>query len=141
MQIDPYAIATSALVIEILMIIVLLVGWVYGARRHNSRLHHRAVYSIVLVNSLIVGLWMIPQAMNLAQFGFFDDFSASWYQILHDTFGIIAIVLSILVSAIFLWRRDMPGRLLKRTRPLMILILILWIITFVLGVLAYTIFW
>jgi Ca2+/H+ antiporter len=141
LQIGPYVIATSALVIEVLLIIVLLVGWVYGSRRLNFRLHHRAVYSIVLVNSLIVGLWMIPRAMNLAQLGFFNNLSTSWHQTLHDTLGIIAVVLSIIVSVIFLWRRDMPARLLKRTRPLMILILSLWIITFALGILAYTVFW
>jgi hypothetical protein len=140
-QIDLYAVATSALVIEVLIIIVLLIGWLYGARRLDFRVHHRAVYSIVLVNSLIVGLWMIPQAINLASFGYFDDFSTSWHQILHDTLGLIAVALSIVVSAVFVVRRDMPLRLLKRTRPLMILILILWIITFVFGVLAYTIFW
>ncbi|MFW9887660.1 MAG: hypothetical protein ACFFER_05720 [Candidatus Thorarchaeota archaeon] len=79
--------------------------------------------------------------MNLAQLGFFNDFSTSWYQTLHDTFGIIAVVLSIIVSVVFLWRRDMPARLLKRTRRIMILILSLWIITFALGILAYTVFW
>ncbi|MHA2386429.1 MAG: hypothetical protein ACXAEE_09505 [Candidatus Thorarchaeota archaeon] len=77
MQIDLYTVATSALVIEVLIIIVLLIGWLYGARRLDFRVHHRAVYSIVLVNSLIVGLWMIPQAINLASFGYFDDFSTS----------------------------------------------------------------
>ncbi|MFW9887659.1 MAG: hypothetical protein ACFFER_05715 [Candidatus Thorarchaeota archaeon] len=46
MQIDPYVIATSALVIEVLMIMVLLIGWVYGSRRLNFRLHHRAVYPL-----------------------------------------------------------------------------------------------
>lgn len=141
MQIDLYAVATSALVIEVLIIIVLLIGWLYGARRLDFRVHHRAVYSIVLVNSLIVGIWMIPQAISLASFGYFDDLSTSWHQILHDTLGLIAVALSIVVSAVFVVRRDMPLKLLKRTRPLMILILILWIITFVLGVLAYTIFW
>jgi hypothetical protein len=140
-QIDLYTVATSALIIEVLMIIVLLIGWLYGARRLEFRVHHRAVYSIVLVNSLLVGLWMIPQAINLASFGYFDDLSTSWHQILHDILGIIAVVLSIIVSVIFLIRRDMPLKLLKRTRPLMILILTLWIITFALGVLAYTIFW
>ncbi|MFX0055965.1 MAG: hypothetical protein ACFFAD_13645 [Candidatus Hermodarchaeota archaeon] len=141
MQIDLYVVATSALIIEVLMIIVLLIGWLYGARRLDFRVHHRAIYSIVLVNSLIVGLWMIPQAINLASFGYFDDFANSWHQILHDTLGLIAVALSIIVSIVFVVRRDMPLKLLKRTRPLMILILILWIATFALGVLAYTIFW
>ncbi|MFW9966206.1 MAG: hypothetical protein ACFFEA_03560 [Candidatus Thorarchaeota archaeon] len=141
MQIDLYTLATSALIIEVLMIIVLLIGWLYGARRLEFRVHHRAVYSIVLVNSLLVGLWMIPQAINLATYGYFDDFSTSWHQIIHDTLGVIVVVLSIIVSIVFLIRRDMPLKLLKRTRPLMILILTFWIITFALGVLAYTIFW
>jgi hypothetical protein len=141
MQIDSQVIATSALVIEVLMIILLLIGWLYGARRLNFRLHHKAVYSIVLVNSLLVGLWMIPQAANLASFGYFDDFASSWHQILHDTLGLIAVILSIIVSAVFLIKRDMPGKLLKQTRPLMILILTFWIITFALGVMAYSIFW
>jgi len=134
-------IATSTLIIESSIIIILLIGWLWGARRLDFRTHHWAVYSTVLVNSILVGFWMIPQAISLAAGGYFNDPIASMHQIVHDTIGLVTVALSIVVALMFLVRRDMPLKLLKRTRPVMILVLALWLITFTLGIVAYTTFW
>ncbi len=142
MQADFFqTVAMSSLVIETAIIIVLLVGWLYGARRLDFRIHHWAVYSTVLVNSILVGLWMIPQAVALIAGNYFADPMASLHVSIHLTIGLVTVVLSIIVSFMFLARRGMPLKLLKRTRPAMILILGLWTITFLLGVMTYTTFW
>ncbi len=79
---------------------------------------------------------MIPRALGLLSY-IMSDPVGNWYLILHDTLGIIAVVLGIIVGMTFIIRRDMPLRLLKRTRPLMIMILVLWIVTFLLGFIVY----
>lgn len=133
--------ATSSLVIETVIVIILLAGWLYGARRLDFRIHHWAVYSTVLVNSILVGLWMIPQAIALVVGNYFADPFATLHVTVHLMIGLVTVVLSIIVSFMFLVRRDMPLKLLKRTRPVMILVLSLWTITFLLGVMTYTTFW
>ncbi|UCH05510.1 MAG: hypothetical protein JSW05_04925, partial [Candidatus Thorarchaeota archaeon] len=89
-------------------------------------------------HAVTVGPWMMSRAtlMNL-----FADPAGNWLQILHDTLGIIAIALGFIIAVVFLVKRDMPLKLLKRTRPVMILILTLWIITFILGLAAYVMIW
>lgn len=67
----------------------------------------------------------------------FADPAGNWLQILHDTLGIILIALGFIVAVVFLVRRERPLRLLKRTRPVMILILTLWAVTFLLGLAGY----
>ncbi|MFW9799992.1 MAG: hypothetical protein ACFFD9_06130 [Candidatus Thorarchaeota archaeon] len=141
MQAELFPVATAVLIAETFVLIVLLIGWLYGARRLEFRLHHRAVYSVVLIHAVTVGPWMIMRAMLFASQGLFDDPISSWYQILHDALGIIAISLGFIVAVVFLVRRDMPLKLLKRTRPVMILILTLWVVTFLLGVMSYIIGW
>ncbi|MHA2378228.1 MAG: hypothetical protein ACXADS_03055 [Candidatus Thorarchaeota archaeon] len=130
--------ATTVMILETFVVVVLLIGWLFGARRLEFRLHHWAVYSIILVHAVTVGAWMIWRAERLNPFA---DPVANWYQILHDTLGIIAIALGLIVAVVFLVRRDMPLKLLKRTRPVMILILTLWVITFILGLAAYLVGW
>ncbi|MFW9943795.1 MAG: hypothetical protein ACFFB7_02255 [Candidatus Sifarchaeia archaeon] len=133
-----FQLASIVLILETFVVVVLLTGWLYGARRLEFRLHHWAVYSIILIHAVTVGPWMMSRAtlMNL-----FADPAGNWLQILHDTLGIIAIALGFIIAVVFLVKRDMPLKLLKRTRPVMILILTLWIITFILGLAAYVMIW
>jgi Ca2+/Na+ antiporter len=75
---------------------------------------------------------MIPQA--LARAGTVSaDPGQYWYVILHDSFGMLAVILAIVLVITFLVKKGMPLNLLRRARPLMITVLFLWIVTFVLG--------
>ncbi len=60
-----------------------------------------------------------------------------WYIILHDTLGIITLLLAIMLVIVFLMKPTISLGLLRRTRSVMILVLTLWIISFVLGLLVF----
>ncbi|MBE0526133.1 MAG: hypothetical protein IH631_04275, partial [Candidatus Thorarchaeota archaeon] len=89
------------LILELFIVIVLMVGWIYGSRRMNFNLHHRAVWFVALVHFLTVGFWMIPQAIGRLSFMLANPI-ANWYQILHDAIGILAISLGVILVLIFL---------------------------------------
>jgi predicted small integral membrane protein len=83
---------------------------------------------------------MIPRAV-LFMGNVIADPLGYWHVILHDTLGIMAVILGIIVGVTFIIRRDMPLKLLKRFRPVMLLILFLWITTFFLGFMVYMVGW
>ena len=128
------------LILELFIVIVLMVGWIYGARRMNFKTHHRAVWFVVLLHFLTVGFWMIPRAIERMSFMLTNPL-ANWYQILHDTVGILAIGLGIVLVIIFLVKTGMPLKLLKRTRPIMFLTIGIWIIAFILGLYWFLLAW
>ncbi|MHA1576130.1 MAG: hypothetical protein ACTSU3_02095 [Candidatus Thorarchaeota archaeon] len=139
-QIFGIPISYIVLVLEVIVLIVLIVGWIYGARRMDFNLHHKAVYFIALVHMITVGVWMIPRAIERLSLMLADPIM-NWYQIVHDIVGIIAIGLGVLLVLIFLIRSGMPLKLLKSTRPLMFLTIGTWIIAFILGVYWFLLAW
>ena len=128
------------LVLEIIVLLALLVGWRYGASRMNFKLHHYAVYSVVLIHILTVGFWMIPQAIDRLSIMLANPVTF-WYQIVHDIIGILAIALGAILSIIFIVKRGMPLKLLKRARPFMFITIGVWIIAFLLGVYWFVLSW
>jgi hypothetical protein len=128
------------LVLEIVVLVALLLGWIYGASRMNFKLHHKAVYFVVLIHILTVGLWMIPRALERLSIMLANPITF-WYQIVHDIVGILAIGLGAILVILFLIRSGMPLKLLKRTRPFMFLTIGVWIIAFILGVYWFLIAW
>ncbi len=128
------------LVLELIILAVLIIGWLYGARRMNFKLHHKAVYSVVLIHILTVGIWMIPRAMERLSIMLSNPLTF-WYQIVHDVIGILAIVLGAVLAILFLTRKGMPLKLLKRTRPFMFLTIGVWIIAFILGLYWFLVAW
>jgi predicted small integral membrane protein len=140
MQPELFPVASLVLILETVIVIVLLIGWIFGARRLEFTLHHRVVYSIILIHSITVGIWMIPRAV-LFMGNVIANPLGYWHVILHDTLGIMAVILGIIVGVTFIIRRDMPLKLLKRFRPVMLLILFLWITTFFLGFMVYMVGW
>jgi hypothetical protein len=128
------------LVLEIIVLIVLLIGWLYGASRMNFKLHHQAVYLVVLIHILTVGVWMIPRAMARLSV-MLSNPMAFWYMIVHDIVGILAIGLGAILVILFLVKRGMPLKLLKRTRPIMFLTIGVWVIAFLLGVYWFLAAW
>jgi hypothetical protein len=121
------------LVLEIIVLVTLIIGWRYGASRMNFDLHHKAVYLVVLIHILTVGFWMIPQAIDRLSVMLSNPITF-WYQIVHDIVGILAIGLGAILVILFLVKRGMPLKLLKRTRVFMFLTIGVWIIAFILGV-------
>ena len=128
------------LILELFIVIVLMIGWIYGSRRMNFKIHHRAVWFVALVHFLTVGFWMIPRALERLSFMLSNPL-ANWYQILHDTVGIMAIGLGVVLVIIFLVKTGMPLKLLKRTRPLMFLTIGTWILAFILGFYWFLLAW
>lgn len=131
-QIFGIPIAYIVLILEAIVLLVLALGWIYGSRRMDYDLHHKAVYFVALVHMVTVGAWMIPRAINNLSFMLANPI-LNWYQIVHDAVGIFAIVSGVFLAVLFLVKRGMPLRFLKRTRPLMFLTVGTWIIAFVLG--------
>ena len=137
MQAEPFSlIPTSVLMIETVVVVVLLIGWYFGARRLNFNLHHGVVYSIIVAHILTLGLWMIPIASGALPF-LLTDPVRFWRPLAHFILGILALVFGIILGILFLIKRDIPLKLLRSARPLMILTLALWIISFVLGLVNY----
>ena len=128
------------LILELFIVIVLIVGWIYGSRRMDFDLHHRAVWLVALLHFLTVGFWMIPRAIERLSFMLANPI-ANWYQIVHDAVGILAIGLGVVLVLMFLIKTGMPLKLLKRTRPLMFLTIGTWIIAFILGVYWFLLAW
>ena len=139
-QLFGIPIAYIVLFLEVIVLLVLTIGWIYGARRTDYNLHHKAVYFVVLVHMLTVGVWMIPQAIARIPFMLGDPI-ANWYQIVHDVIGMLAIVLGVLLVIVFLIKTGMPLKLLKSTRPLMFVTIGTWIIAFLLGVYWFLLAW
>ncbi|MFW9981150.1 MAG: hypothetical protein ACFFE3_04425 [Candidatus Thorarchaeota archaeon] len=139
-QIFGIPIPYIVLILEVIVFIVLMIGWLYGSRRMNFKLHHKAVYSVALIHLLTVGVWMIPQAFSRLTIMLMNPIM-NWYQIVHDVVGILAIGLGVILSVVFLAKSGMPLKLLKRTRPLMFLTIGTWIIAFVLGVYWFMLSW
>lgn len=139
-QLFGIPISYFVLILEVIVLIVLVVGWIYGARRKDFNLHHKAVYFVALVHMLTVGIWMIPRALDRLSLMLTNPIM-NWYQIVHDIVGIFAIGLGVLLVVIFLVRSGMPIKLLKQTRPLMFLTIGTWIIAFVLGVYWFLLAW
>ena len=140
MQIFGIPIPYLVLLLEIVVLVALLVGWRYGASRMNFRLHHQAVYAVVLLHILTVGFWMIPRAWNRLSIMLANPITF-WYQIVHDIIGIFAIILGAILVVLFLVKRGMPLKLLKRTRPFMFLTIGVWIVAFILGVYWFLLAW
>lgn len=128
------------LILELFIVIVLMVGWIYGSRRMDYDLHHRAVWLVALLHFLTVGFWMIPRAFERLSFMLANPI-ANWYQILHDVVGILAIGLGVILVVMFLVKKGMPLKLLKRTRPFMFLTVGTWLLAFILGFYWFLLAW
>lgn len=121
------------LILEVIVLLVLVVGWIYGSRRRDFNLHHKAVYFIILVHLLTVGFWMIPRAIERVSIMLGNPL-LYWYQIIHDFVGMFAIVVGVLLVVVYFVKTRMRPTLLKHTKSLMLLTVVTWIIAFVLGV-------
>ncbi len=130
-------IATIVFVVESIVFLSVMIGWLYGARRMDYDTHHRFIYPAMLIHVITVSLWMIPRAMQLAEEGLFDDPVGNWYQIVHDAIGFVAIALGLIIALTFLVKSDMPLNILQKAKPLMWVTLGLWLVSFVLGIIAY----
>ena len=140
MQLFGIPIGYLVMILEVIVLLVLAIGWIYGSRRMDYKLHHKAVYFVALIHMLTVGAWMIPQAILRIPVMLADPIT-NWYQIVHDIIGMLAIVLGVLLVVVFLIKTGMPLKLLKRTRPLMFVTVGTWVIAFLLGLYWFIIAW
>ncbi|MHA1966846.1 MAG: hypothetical protein ACW964_03475 [Candidatus Hodarchaeales archaeon] len=134
-----YEIATIPLVVilfEGLLILALIIGWYLGARRLNINLHHYMVYSGTLIHFIIFLVWMFPGFLNSLP-GVLSNPLPKLLQIFHWSFGLVAVILSVFLTILFLFNRDIPLDLLRKVRPLMIVTLICWFIALVLGAIIF----
>ena len=130
--IDLNLIAMIVMITETILVIGMMIGWLYGARRMDFKTHHRTVYPIVLIHSITVGFWMIPISIGRLPI-MLSNPMVFWYQILHDMLGFVGIGLGIVLSLLYIFKRGMPLKLLKRTRPIMFLAIGVWVFAFILG--------
>ncbi|MFW9917166.1 MAG: hypothetical protein ACFFGZ_16285, partial [Candidatus Thorarchaeota archaeon] len=94
--------------------------------------HHRVVYIAVPVQFGLLILWMIPKPLKSLDF-LLDDPIKNWNLLAHYILGLMTIGLALSVVITFIIYRGIPLTVLRKVRPLMIAILLLWIVTFSLG--------
>ncbi|MHA2270467.1 MAG: hypothetical protein ACXACI_01305 [Candidatus Hodarchaeales archaeon] len=129
---DDPQIAILVLLAEIIFILALLMGWYFGARRLNIDLHHLVVYIAVPVQFVLLVLWMLPKPLKSLDF-LLDAPIKNWNLLAHFILGLITIGLALGVVITFIIYRGVPLTVLRKVRPVMIAILLLWIVTFSLG--------
>ncbi len=128
--------ALVIMIVETIIVVAMMIGWLFGSRRMFIKLHHRVVYPAILIHAITVGAWMIPIAFERLPLMLANPME-NWYQISHDTIGIIAITLGLIMGLMFGPRKEMPIKLLKKTRPVMLLTVVLWVTAFILGLYWY----
>ncbi|MFX0085140.1 MAG: hypothetical protein ACFFAU_05670 [Candidatus Hodarchaeota archaeon] len=124
------------IILELILIIALIVGWYLGARRLKINLHHYMVYSGTIIHFSIFLFWMFPNFTKTISGALSNPF-ARIIPILHWSFGLVAVILSISLTTIFLFNRDIPLDLLRKLRPFMIITLLSWIIALILGAIIF----
>ena len=131
----PYLQALIVLPVEIALLAALIIGWLFGARRLNLRLHHGIVYSVVAIQVAIIILWMAPAA--LAYLSTFSYPNENLFIIVHAIIGIAAVSLGVALIVTFLIRKKPALQLIRRTRLVMISTLIIFFIVAAIGVLLF----
>ena len=130
-------ISMVVLLAEIILILVLGIGWIFGARRLDLKRHHWAIYGVLAVHLITVFLWMIPSGSSWI----WIPSEGNLFLFAHAVLGIIPIILGIVVVVAFLITPGMPLKLLRKTKPLMFVILALWFIAFIMGLYIYSDFY
>ena len=125
-------VARLVMITETILVVGMMIGWLYGSRRMDFKVHHRAVYPIILIHAITVGVWMIPIAFERLPFMLANP-AENWYQIAHDMLGFIGVLLGVVMALMFGPRKEMPLKLLKKTRPIMFLTIAIWVLSFILG--------
>lgn len=129
--------ATGVLLTEIIVVIMLIVGWYFGARKLNIDFHHYMVYSATIIAVFIFIIWMGPKVFPDRFFSIISNFPETYKATIHMILGLITLILMITVSTLFLVNRDININRLKRYKPLMITIAILFPIVVITGFLLY----
>jgi uncharacterized membrane protein YozB (DUF420 family) len=132
-----FDIALIAMVVGAVTVLALLLGWLMGVKQKKIKTHHLAVYSAVVLQLLVTIFWMIPRSLWFISLGILSDPIGNWYIILHDIIGFTALGLGLVLSLIFLIKSGTPPKLVKSTRRLMMITLVLWLIAFVLGIVNF----
>ncbi|MHA2104938.1 MAG: hypothetical protein ACW981_16035 [Candidatus Hodarchaeales archaeon] len=137
-----HIIATTVLLIEIILVLMLLLAR-FNIRRLKINNHHILVYSIVIINTIIILLWMLPGELRLLQRvldGATDPLRV-WHVLIHASLGTISMLGALLLTVTFFMRvikKDLiPLGLIKRMRPIMLTTFVFWLLTFIFGVYIY----
>lgn len=116
------------MVLETILVIAISLGSYYGRTLQMTR-HHILTYGAILIQLLIFIFYMGPGWLYAWQQGFIGPI-----MIAHGILGGITLFLSVFMSVIFLSKgNEFDLKTLRYTRPMMILVLVLWILTYLLG--------
>lgn len=134
-----FIIATVVLTIEVILVCALLMAR-YGARRLNLKIHHGVVYSITIINGFIIVFWMGQRALRFLPRQL-ERFPDSFMFFTHVVLGLTTMTLALGLTSLYLVKvvkkETIPLPLIRRTKPIMITTAILWILTFIVGVINY----
>ncbi len=133
-------IASIVLGIEIGVLILLFIGWRYGARRLHLNLHHWVIWGSVAIQIGTVALWMVPRIILFLP-SLLTNITENLYLIIHGILGLMTVILGICLVILFLVRRDIPLSYLKKGRKFMFLALFGWIAASILGISIYLVFY
>ncbi|WXG41720.1 MAG: hypothetical protein WED07_13315 [Candidatus Freyarchaeum deiterrae] len=127
--------AIIVLPVEIALVAALIIGWRFGARRLNLRLHHGIVYSVIATQVAIIILWMAPSALTyLSSFSYPNE---NLFIIVHAIVGLVTVGLGVTLITIFLLRPKAPLQLIRRARLVMITTLAIFIIVAAIGAILF----
>lgn len=138
-QLTAFDIALVSLIAGAVAVLLLLLGFLVGVKRRKIKTHHLGVYSTVVIQLLVAIFWMIPRSLYFISMGLLSDPVGSWHTIVHIVVGFLALGLGLVISLIFLLKPGMPPKLVKSTRPLMKITLVLWLTAFILGIVSFVV--
>ncbi|MFX0211795.1 MAG: hypothetical protein ACFFDT_37810, partial [Candidatus Hodarchaeota archaeon] len=107
---DNLQVAEITLILEILMFVLIFIGWFYGSRRLNIYLHHRIVYPIIFINGVAIYFQMIAGGIRAIHFGLLlHPFEGTnWLRIVHMILGATTMILVFILLLIFFLEPELP---------------------------------
>jgi hypothetical protein len=131
MILNVKTLALANLTIQVLLIIILS-GAVFLAKKKNLGKHCMIVRSAVIVQIIAIALIMLPSLL-----GYVENVKPNLFlgeMLLHHTIGIVLVVVWIYINLVFTGRMRSSINL----KTIMRLALMLWIISLLLGIHMYT---
>ncbi|MCH8905798.1 MAG: hypothetical protein IH840_01815 [Candidatus Heimdallarchaeota archaeon] len=124
------------LIIETLLVIALTIA-VIEARRLRTHVHRRIVIVVYIIQILIVLIWMGRSFLDASAISLLLDTPLLWTLTLHVTIGIVVLMLAggwIIAMTV---DPDIHVAKMKRGKPLMRTIYVLWVFNYLLGAFNY----
>ncbi len=138
MQVPTIDMAGISLVVGILALLFLIYSFFKRTGKQNVTMHHDALAMTLILGGVATFIWMIPQAIRIFDTGI--DLGVYWYLTLMVIIGSITIFMAFFIPTLYLLKGQKP-ELTKKLKLWMQIVLLLWIVSFVLGIINFVMFY